>query len=202
MKYSAFRHSFILVLVTLVISACSSSKPIGEWRSDSFSGTLDNFLVIGVTSQSTRRRMFEDNFVGGFAALNVNATPSYKLLESSLELDREIVTRAIEGKNIGAVLVTRLAGFTEKEVYQPSSDQDEDLSYFSISRDGVKQIDDGYYEQHMVLTLETKVYDTASEELIWSMQSEVIDPTRSRQAIQDQIKLTIDTLRKRGLVGG
>jgi hypothetical protein len=195
MKYSALRHSIILVLIALAIGACSSSKPIGEWRSDDFSGALDNFLVIGVTSQSARRRVFEDNFVSGLAALEVNATPSYKLLASSLELDKEIVKKAIAGKDIGAVLVTRLAGFSEKEVYRQSSDLDENLSYFSISGDGVKQI------EHVVLTLETKVYDIASEALVWSMQSEVIDPTQSRQAIQDQIKLTIDTLRKRGLVG-
>jgi hypothetical protein len=200
MKYSALKHSIILALIALAIGACSSSKPIGEWRSDTFSGTLDNYLVIGVTSQSARRRVFEDTFVGELAALQVTATPSYKLLASSLELDREIVEKAIEGKNIGAVLITRLAGFSEKEVYQAADDRDEELSYFSISRDGVKQIDDGYYEQHMVLTLETKVYDTASEALVWSMQSEIEDPAVSRQAIQDQIKLTIDTLRKRGLV--
>jgi hypothetical protein len=126
--------------------------------------------------------VFEDNFVSGLAALEVNATPSYKLLASSLELDKEIVKKAIAGKDIGAVLVTRLAGFSEKEVYRQSSDLDENL-------------------RHVVLTLETKVYDIASEALVWSMQSEVIDPTQSRQAIQDQIKLTIDTLRKRGLVG-
>ena len=201
MKYSALQHSIMLVLVALWVGACSSSRPIDEWRSDNFAGTLDNILIIGVTSQSTRRRTFEDTFVSGLAALEVNATPSYKLLASSLELNKEIVTKAIEGKNIGAVLVTRLAGFSEKEVYQPSSDHDEDLSYFSISREGVKQIDEGYYEQHVVLTLETKIYDIASAALIWSMRSEIEDPTASRQAIQDQIKLTIDTLRKRRLVG-
>ena len=201
MKYSALQYSIMLVLVALWVGACSSSRPIDEWRSDNFAGTLDNILIIGVTSQSTRRRTFEDTFVSGLAALEVNATPSYKLLASSLELNKEIVTKAIEGKNIGAVLVTRLAGFSEKEVYQPSSDHDEDLSYFSISREGVKQIDEGYYEQHVVLTLETKIYDIASEALIWSMRSEIEDPTASRQAIQDQIKLTIDTLRKRRLVG-
>ena len=201
MKYSALQYSIMLVLVALWVGACSSSRPIDEWRSDNFAGTLDNILIIGVTSQSTRRRTFEDTFVSGLAALEVNATPSYKLLASSLELNKEIVTKAIEGKNIGAVLVTRLAGFSEKEVYQPSSDHDEDLSYFSISREGVKQIDEGHYEQHVVLTLETKIYDIASEALIWSMQSEIEDPTVSRQAIQDQIKLTIDTMRKRRLIG-
>lgn len=201
MKYSALQHSIMLVLVALWVSACSSSRPIDEWRSDNFAGKLDNILIIGVTSQSTRRRTFEDTFVSGLAALEVNATPSYKLLASSLELNKEIVTQAIEGKNIGAVLVTRLARFSEKEVYQRSSDQDEDLSYFSISRGGVQQIDKGHYEQHVVLTLETKVYDIASEALIWSMQSEIEDPEVSRQAIQDQIKLTIDTMRKRRLIG-
>ena len=189
-----------LVFTALVIAACAGTKPLGEWRKEGYSGALNNILIIGVTSRSERRRVFEDKFVEGLAALNVNATPSYELLESSLFLSRAVVENAIKGQNIGAVLVTRLAGVKEQEVYRPADNKDENLSYFRFNDKSFQQTDIGSYEQYRVLTLETNLYDTQSAELVWSMQSETMDATQTRKVIGEQIKLTIDTLAKRGLI--
>lgn len=190
-----------LALTALVIAACANTKPVGEWRSEDFTGKLNNILIIGVTSRSDRRRVFEDKFVEGLAALKVSATPSYKLMDSSLHLTRQVVKNAIKGQDIGAVLVTRLAGVRKKEVYHASDDKDENLSYFNYSDKSFQQADVGYTEQHRVVALETKLYDIASAELVWSMQSETMDPSQPRHVIEDQIKLTIDTLAKRNLIG-
>jgi hypothetical protein len=190
-----------LILTALVITACANTGPVGEWSKEGFSGKLNNILIIGVTSRSTRRRVFEDKFVEGLAALNVNATPSYQLITSSLHLTREIVENAIEGQGMGAVLVTRLAGIEEKEVYRQPDNQDENLSYFSYYDKALQQSNDGYYAQYQVLTLETSLYDTQSGERVWSMQSETMDISQPRQVIEEQIELTISTLAKRGLIG-
>ena len=163
-------------------------------------GKLNNILVIGVTSQSKRRRIFEDKFVTGLAALEVNATPSYELIDSPLYLSRQIVENAIKGRGLGAVLVMRLAGIKEKEVYRQSDYQDENMTYFSYYDKAFHQSNDGYYEQYKVVTLETNLYDIQSGELVWSMQSETMDVSRSRQVVEDQIELTIKTLAKRGLI--
>jgi hypothetical protein len=60
---------------------------------------------------------------------------------------------------------------------------------------------DGYTEQYRTVVLETNLYDIASRELVWSMQSKTMDASRPRTVIEDQIKLTISTLAKRGLIG-
>ena len=189
-----------LFLTALVITACASSGPIGEWRKEGFSGELDDILVIGVTSRSTRRRVFEDKFVEEFAALGVNATPSYKLIESSMYLSREIVEKAIQGQNLGAVLVTRLAAIKEAEVYQPPDDQDENLSYFTFYDKAFHQQDRGTTSSYGVLTLETNLYDTQSGELVWSMQSQAIEASQPRHIVDEYIALAIKTLAKRGLI--
>ena len=186
----------------LVITACASSTgPIGEWRNAEFTGTLDNILVIGVTSRSTRRRVFEDKFVEGLAALDVNAIPSYELIESSMYLSREIVERAIEGRNLGAVLVTRLAAIKEAEVYQPPDDEDENLTYFSFYDKAFHQQERGTTATYGVLTLETNLYDTQSGGLVWSMQSQAIEASQPRHIVEEYIALAIKTLGKRGLIG-
>ncbi len=60
---------------------------------------------------------------------------------------------------------------------------------------------DGHTEQYRTVVLETNLYDIASRELVWSMQSKTMDDSQPRNAIEDQIKLTISTLAKRGLIG-
>ena len=189
-----------LILTALVINACASSGPIGEWRKEGFSGVLNDILVIGVTSRSTRRRVFEDKFIEEFAALGVDATPSYKLIESSMYLSREIVEKAIEGQNLGAVLVTRLAAIKEAQVYQPPDDEDENLSYFTYYDKAFHKKDRGTTTTYGILTLETNLYDTQSGELVWSMQSQAIDTSQPRDIVDEYIALAIKTLSKRGLI--
>lgn len=200
MKRSSTLRSIALIFTVFLMTACASNKPIGEWRSESFSGQVDNILIIGVTSRSTRRRVFEDKFVEGLAAVNVKAVPSYTLLESSLELTRDIVERAIEGQNLGAVMVTRLVGVKEEQTYRLPANYDEDRGYIGYYNHAWKETSGGYYAQHKLFTLETTLYDTASGELVWSMQSETMDASKPRHIIEDQIRLAIDTLSKRGLI--
>jgi hypothetical protein len=191
---------FTLTLAALILAACANTGPIGEWRDETFSGKLNNILIIGVTSRTDRRRKFENKFVEQLATLKVNATPSHELITSSLYLSRKVVENAIKGQNIAAVLVTRLVGIKEKEVYRQPDNQDENLSYFKYYDNAFHQTNDGYYEQYRVVTLETNLYDTQSGELVWSMQSETMDSSRPARVIEDQIKLTISTLARQGLI--
>ena len=133
--------------------------------------------------------------------MQVSATPSYRLITTSVNLTREVVEDAIKGQGIGAVLVTRLAGVKEKEVYNQPNNRDENLSYFIYYDNALQQANDGYYAQFRMITLETNLYDTQSGELVWSMQSETMDASQPRQVIEDQIELTIKTLAKRDLIG-
>ncbi len=195
-------QTITLTLTALVITACANTSPVTEWNNEGFKGKLNNILVIGVTSQSRRRQIFEDKFVAGLAALKVNATPSYELIDSSLYLSRKVVENAIKGRNMGAVLVMRLAGIKEKEVYRQPDYQDENMTYFTYYDKAFHQSNDGYYDQYKVVTLETNLYDIQSGELVWSMQSETMDPSQPRQVVEAQIELTISILAKRGLIQG
>jgi len=202
MNQTRFFKLLTLSLTALVIVACASTGPIGEWRKEGFADALNDILVIGVTSRSTRRRVFEDKFVEEFAALGVNATPSYQLIESSMYLSRDLVEKAIQGRNLGAVLLTRLVAIKEAAVYQPPDDQneDEDLTYFTFYDKAFHQQDRGTTARYGVVTLETNLYDTQSGELVWSMQSQAIEASQPRHILEEYIALATKTLAKRGLI--
>ena len=52
-----------------------------------------------------------------------------------------------------------------------------------------------------MLVLETRVFDTLSQLMIFILRSELDDTTQSRKAIDAQIQLTMDRLRANRLLG-
>lgn len=183
-----------------LLAACANTKPIGEWRSESFSGKFNNVLVIGVTSRSTRRRVWEDAFVTALGAQGISGLPSYTLLESSLELTRDIVERAIDGQGLDGVLVTRLVGIEQEQTFRLPAAYDDDRGYLGYYDHAWRQSSGGYYAQHSVFTLETSLYDVASDRLVWKMQSRSMDRSQPRTMIDEIIRLQAQTLKRHGLI--
>jgi hypothetical protein len=193
-------QSLFLALVVLLSSACAATRPVMEWRDEGLSGPYSNLVVIAAIERSTRRRVFEDMFVQALEGSNVVVIPSYTLMTTEVAVSRETVEAAIKGKNIDAVLVTRLLGVKEEEVYKPPSQLDHHRNYHRYYTHSLEQSNPGSYRKYKILTLETNLYDTATQKLTWSMQSESIEPSTPRTLIQEQITLTIDKLRQQGLL--
>jgi hypothetical protein len=189
-----------LALIASLLAACAAAKPIGEWRDVSYTGQVEHILIIGVTARNERRRAFETRFVEALAARGIAATPSYKLLNSSLQLTRGSVEEAIRGKDIGGVLITRLAGVKQADVYRQPDGFDPERDYFTHYNITTRETSAAYYDEHRVLTLETNLYDAVSGDLVWRMHSEAIDASRPQDVIAAQVDLTIKTLLKRGLI--
>jgi hypothetical protein len=199
MKTPELFRPLAIAITALVLSACAT-RPIAEWQDDSFSGPIDNILIIGASDQQTNRRMFEDTFVKELAARKVKAISSYKLMPIDQVVSRETVEAAIEGQSVDLVLVTRLLGIEEVQAYHPPSYYPYNRSYSSYYSHSMQYSSPGYYQSYKVLTLESNLYETATPQLVWSMQSESFDPSTPAKVIEKQIGLTIDILVERGLI--
>ena len=200
MKTSVAFNALGAVLMIALLAACANTKPIGEWRSEAFSGKLNNVLVIGVTSRSTRRRVWEDAFVTALRAQGIDGVPSYTLLESSLELTRDIVERAIAGQGLDGVLVTRLVGIEQEQTFRLPAAYDDDRGYLGYYDHAWRETSGGYYAKHNIFTLETNLYDVASGSLVWKMQSRSMDASQPRSLIDEIIRLKAQTLKQHGLI--
>jgi len=196
MKPTKSLHTIILALTLLALTACATSKPSVEWRNEGFTGKVDNILIIGVSENADRRYTFENTFVEVLAANKTRAIPSRNLLPSSINLRREIVEEAIEGQQVGAVLITRVAGARETET---NSIRDRDRSYFYYNIIP-RKTNTANSDEHRLFTLESKLYDTASGELIWSMRSETMADAKPKEIIENQIRLTTRALANSGLI--
>ena len=195
-------QSLFLALVVLLSSACAATRPVMEWRDEGLAGPYKNLVVIAAIERSTRRRVFEDMFVQELEGTDVDVIQSYTLMTTDVAVSRETVEAAIKGKNIDAVLVTRLLGVKEEEVYKPPSQYDHHGNYYRYYSHSLEQSNPSNYRRYKILTLETDLYDTATQQLVWSMQSESIEPSTPRNLIEDQIALTIEKLNQQGLLVG
>lgn len=189
-----------LAAAALALAACAATRPAKEWRNDKIEATIDKVLVIAAFQRSTQRRVYEDEFFNALSARGVTAIPGYTLITSSAEITRESVEEAIRGRDIDAVLVTRLLGIEDVEVYEPPPMMAHHRRYYPYYSHAMTETGSGYYRRFKVLTLETNLYDTLTRELVWSMQSESMDPSAPRPVITEQIDLTIERLQAQGLL--
>ncbi len=200
MKPTGSRSRIILALTTIALTACASAPPVMEWRSESFTGKVDDIMIIGVSENAERRYTFETAFVEVLATNNTRAVPSRDLLTSAINLRREIVEKAIEGKQVGAVLITRIAGTKEKETYKLQDDYDYERADSGYYDRALQETNKGYYTNKKLVLLETRLFDTASGKLIWSLRSGTTAEMDPKKVITDLIKLTVTRLAKSGLI--
>ena len=194
--------------MTALLAACAV-KPLVEWRDSDFSGTVDNILIIGVSDQPVVRRLFEDTFVKELAALGVSAKSSYQLLTDEQIASKDALEAAIRAQSMDSVLVARVIGVeqistytppTYTYTYTPSNFDPHYRDYHSYFNHAVRVATPGYWDKYEVLKLESNLYDSASQQLIWTVQSESFDPRSATQMIDDQITVAIRSLRNTGLI--
>ena len=195
------------MLLAAALAGCSATRATSEWRDEGFTGKrFDDLLVIAIDDSTRDRRLFEDTFSRALREEGLDATSSWTLMPAEQKVDKESVRAAISGRSVGAVLVVHLVGTEEREVYHPPRTTYAPAryayryyGYYSSVYDYVYE--PGYYTRHQYVKLETNLYDVASEALVWSMQSETIDPQTANELVDSLCETVIEKLRRHGLIG-
>lgn len=194
----------LILLLSVILGACSPLTTLTlTWNDDTYSKVpLTDVLVLGISEDPLRRRLFEDSFVQAFTKQGSQATASYRVLPSSQKLDQDRVKHIVSSSNFQVVLATHLLGVDEEEVYHPPRSYIVPRSYFvgGIYRHYVTIWDyihePGYYSQHVAVRLETNIYDAATERLVWSARSETLDPNSTTELIESTVNTITDKLRE------
>ena len=194
------RNILIVFILTLycLLSACVTTKLTDVWSDPTFSAApFKKVLVMGLTDDDMKRRLFEQTFVENLQSLDVEAQPGYLYLPADAKPEKETVTRAIEGKGFDAVLITHYKGTEEESIFVPGSTyygRSGYSGYYNTHRRS------GYYSKQTSIYLQTNLYRTADEKLLWAARSETINPTSRTAAIHSFSKAVIKKLKKGGYV--
>lgn len=201
----------LAVLVTLAlalgaVAGCTSVQPTLEWKDPAYAGgAIESFLVVGVSEDQAARRRFEDQFVAQLQAKGATAGSSYALLPAGSEPSEEAIDRYLAGGgDAQAIIITHLVGTDEKTVYNPPRWQPVPASYrtyggyYGHVNSYVYQ--PGYYSTHEYVKLETNLFRVKDGQLLWTMQSQSVDPASAEKLIDALVGLAVKKLQENGFL--
>lgn len=195
----------LMLFSSLLLASCATTKTTAEWRDENVNKRYAKILVIGVAAKPPVRRIFEDQLASRLREQNVDAEAAFRLLPAETKLTKESIKQAIAGKGYDGVLVTHLVGVTEKETYYPPVYRPVAVpryrnyyGYYTTVYEYVRE--PGYYDRYKVVRLETSLFDTGSEGIAWSLQSETIDPQSTQAVIDRVIDKAVKALKKQKLI--
>ena len=200
-------------LISLLTGCSNITKITKSYVDDTRVGKpVKNVLVIAVIEDVQIREIFETYFMKRLNVIGVEAISSFNLLSIDLNTApekeaaiKEAILKIVDEYGNDAVVITRLAGFEETEVFSRSNRLARNVyvGYYGFYNYGYAW-DGAYaptiYGEHMQISLETRLYDVKTESLIWAGESQTMDPKTTGQAIGQVIDVVMKELRKNGLL--
>lgn len=201
-----------LLVCTVAVSAltaCSKTTtniPL-SWRNPSYAdGGFQKLFVIGVGEDDGGRRLFEDTFAKALAQEGAAAQASWGMLPQSTQLTEEQIRGAIEGGNFDGVVIARLLNVNQSEEYVPPSTYTVPSAYhgygyygyYGSSYEVVHQ--PGYFKTNTTFVVETNLYSVATSDLVWSGQSETLNPESLTDVIDSMTAAVAKKLKAEKLI--
>lgn len=187
-----FRAFCVALLALSALAACNKTQTniTQSYRNPGFEETVfKKLFVIGVAQDHESRQAFENAFTSAIADQGGTSLASWSVLPNTEQLSEEELRAAIESGEFDGVLITRLLSVDhENTAYTaPSTYNNPRTRYYTGGGWGygfygfygttfTQVHEPGYFDTSTTLRLETNLYSVATDGLVWTTQSETIDP--------------------------
>lgn len=170
------------LVTAILLGACApTTRLASSWVDPTQVGhDYRKISVLGATSQPTLRRQYESAFAAELAKRGTSAVASFTLLGEGLA-DQAAATSRFKDNGVDAVIVTRLVDRESYHAYVPShsaaphAPADASSGWYGFYSMGF-----GYERAsrdsaaNQVYHLESRLYDLASDGLVWSGITETV----------------------------
>jgi hypothetical protein len=202
-------RTLVWILLAATAFGCgTSAQLVNEWRDPTFrDASLHNVLVMGMSRDPARRRLWEDSFASELSRRGANAVPGYQVFPGDLPDTQQVIDAVRDRGYDGVTFTVRLPSRTETR-YVPGYVSTVPVTYYSRWRGAYytywhEVYEPGYAETDRVVRLRTDVWDVRDEgRLVWTGTSEVIDPSSARDVNDAVTRRIVPELIKQGIVNG
>lgn len=208
----------LMALGTLLLVACSTTTLSGSWKNTEYQGRVRTPYIIGVATDETARRMFEDGLVEALQPYGVVALPSYRDLPDAQNTDKEVIAEQLRKGGADSVLMMRVTASRTEQIRGPARISGYETGpYYSPTQVDLPQYYyrnwSSYYERRFealyepssmtafeVATIEANLYDGNSGNLIWSAQLETVIDDNLQQLVSDFARTVTRDLHAEGML--
>lgn len=194
----------LTIVLTCFLFSCSITKLTQVQKNENYKGgLLNSVMVVGVSDNLKNRKIFEKTFVEAFEKNGLKAVAGTSIFSPKQELSKGSIKAAATKAGVDAVMVTHLVEVKETEaVKAPLALSDPNYlhmgPYYQSIYHYVNQPD--YSMQHKFVRLQTNLYETESESLIWAASSETFDPQSVNEVVETLSGVIIKNLRESSLI--
>lgn len=203
--------SKLLIFATglAALAACNKTKttiPL-SWRNPAYADVgFKKLFVVGVGRDDGARRLFEDTFAKALANEGTAAQASWGHLPQSEQLSEEQVRGAIEGGGFDGVVITRMLSVDQEQEYVEGRTYTVPTTYYGYGYYGYYGAsyatvhDPGYFKTNTTFRVETNLYSVATGDLVWSGQSDTLNPESLTDVIDSMTTAVAKKLKEEKLI--
>jgi hypothetical protein len=200
-------YPFFFLVMALFLSSCSpKAKLASSWIEPTMQGyKAQNVLVLAVSRNEPRLKLWEVVFVDQLADHGVDAMAGSRVVGTMIQPDRTSVEAAVDKSGAQSVLITRVIGVDSKTYTYPGRIHFMPGGYYTGMYGYYNTIYQVRYTQPVDKTktevlLESNLYDVATARLVWSAQSEMVNPKLLRTDFDKIVGVLIADMKKDGLL--
>jgi len=192
--------------IPFIFSGCSSSHLASVWRDPSYNrGPLKSIVIISISRDPIKRRLWEDAFVSELVKYSVTATPSYALFPDSLPDTNQINDVIDRNGYDGMLIISRLRTHTQVTTVEPSVTEIPVAVYNPWRKEYVtryeEDVEPGYTDSTKIVRHRIEIWAAKeSSHMIWSGICLTEDPVSSQQVHDEAVGLIAPLLSKSGLL--
>ncbi len=204
------RLSVLLLLVVglSLMAGCSSTKLVDSWHASDYQAEpFKRILVLGIMQTELQRKTYEDSFVARITTGDVVGIAGYTLMPNRQDYDdKEEIEAAVKKANADAALIARFIGEEKQERYVPPTYHHTPAfgyrhgfyDYYGMSYQAMYT--PGYTITDTVVKLETTVFSTDTEKMVWAGATSSFNPSSTKKVVKENADLIVADMKKAGLL--
>lgn len=202
------------MVLALVLASCAGQKSTGVWvNGDKIQGkSFTRLFIVVMSADIEARSVVEADLAKAATARGLSAVQSIDVIPPSLKEPaaptREAIAAQVRSNGCDGVLIASLLKKEEDIRYTPGTTAYSVMPYYAwhgnlwgyYNHFYPRVYTPGYYEKDKVYFMQTNLYDVASEEIMWSVQSSIFNPTSLTRFSKSYTATLIKQLQKEGLL--
>ena len=201
------RATGICLLAVIMLTACAGpTRIVQQWQDPAYTGgPVRRVFVIGVTRESTVRRVFEDAFCAQLSARAVECVQSYTLVPEDGIAPRDRYDKAVRDARADSVFISRVLRVERRTEVIPASPVvfGGAYGYYGAAWGGPLYM--GYAAPPAVIQydqvyVESRLFSVKSDQPVWTATSEIFAPRNPQKDSEDFARTMIEALAARKLI--
>jgi hypothetical protein len=196
------------VLIFGLVACASSTRLVTDWSDPAFRGeTFKRILVLAVIRDDDQRHSYEQIFAERITRDGVTGIPGFSMMPNAKDYgSKPKIIEAVKKSGADAVLLANLISVTKRERQVPASVAYVPrfgyghgyYGYYGRAYDTVYR--PGYITVDTSVQLETTVYDSETEKMVWAGKTRSFNPGSAKDVVTENADLILASMKKAGLL--